>query len=66
VENLKFPEGFFPQDKPKGLPMDDYFEFVLFCRENCPPGKIEYDMPAPVRFMIRDKGKTWPAKDSKK
>ena len=33
--------------------MDEYLEFVLFCRKNFPP-KGESDMPAPVRFVIRD------------
>ena len=67
MEDLKFPEGSIPQDKPKRLSMDEYLEFVLFCRKNCPPGKARYDMPAPVRFVIRDEGdETWPAKDPKK
>ena len=53
MDDLKFPTGNIPQDPPKGLPMDEYLEFVLFCRKNFPP-KGKPDMPAPVRFVIRD------------
>ncbi len=55
MENLKFPEGKIPQDKPKGLSMDEYLEFVLFNRKNFPHSK-SCDLPAPVRFVIRDDG----------
>lgn len=66
MDDLKFPNWDIPQDQPKGLPMDEYLEFVLFCRKNCPPGKTESDMPAPVRFVIREDDENWPAKESKK
>lgn len=66
MEDLKFPDWDIPQDAPKGLPMDEYLKFVLFCREAFPPQKNEYrPMPAPVRFVIREDDVTGPSKDSK-
>jgi hypothetical protein len=67
MDDLKLPVGDIPQDKPGGLPMDEYFKFVLFCRKAFPlQGKECRSFPAPVRFVIRDEGETWPAKDPKK
>ncbi len=61
MDNLKFPIGKIPQDNPQGMSMEKYLEFVLFCRKTFPP-KGESDMPAPVRFVIRDEGETYPQK----
>ena len=61
MDDLKLPEGHIPQEPPKGLPMDEYLEFVLFCYKNFPP-KGKPDMPAPVRFVIRDDGDEYSAK----
>lgn len=64
MEDLKFPDwSGVPQDKPKGMPMDDYLQFVLFCRKSFPPQKTDYDpMPAPTRFVIHDNGVDYPSK----
>ena len=64
MDDLKFPDwSKVPQDKPKGMAMDDYLEFVLFCRKTFPPQKTEFHpMPAPVRFVIRDDGDEYSAK----
>jgi len=61
MENLKFPEGKIPQDKPRSLPMAEYLDFVLFNRKNFPHFKSD-DQPAPVRFVIRDDGDEYLAK----
>jgi hypothetical protein len=53
VEELRFPEGKIPQQEPRVLSMDDYLEFVLFCRKNLPCSE-ERDMPSPVPFVIRE------------
>jgi hypothetical protein len=67
MDDLKFPVGDIPQDKPQGLPMEEYFKFVMFCREVFPPRESRYrSMPAPVRFVIRDEDETWPAKNPEK
>ena len=54
MDDLKFPDwSGVPQDKPKGMPMDAYLEFVLFMRETFPPKEDGYrSMPAPQRFVI--------------
>jgi hypothetical protein len=58
MDDLKFQDwSGVPQDKPKGMPMDKYFEFILFMRETFPPKENECrPMPAPVRFVIREDG----------
>ena len=57
MDDLKFPVGDIPQDPPQGLPMEEYFDFVMFCRKAFPPHGAEYRaMPAPVRFVIREEG----------
>ena len=67
MDGLKFPEGPIPPDKHRRLSMDEYLEFVLFCRKTFPPNGTERrDMPAPVRFVIRDEDEAYLAKDLKK
>lgn len=53
MEELKFPVGKIPQQKPRVLSMNDYLEFVLFCRKNL-PRPAEREVPAPARFVIRE------------
>jgi hypothetical protein len=69
MDDIKFPEwSEIPPQKNRKLSMDEYLEFVLFCREAFPPtGSERRSMPAPVRFVIRDEGdETWTEKDPKK
>ena len=53
MDDLKFPDWNVPQFKDRKLSMDEYLEFVLFCRKNLTQ-KGDRDMPAPVRFVIRE------------
>ena len=55
MDDLKLPVGHIPQDKPHGMPMDEYLSFVVYCRKIFPPKGTEYrSTPAPVRFVIRE------------
>lgn len=67
TDDLKFPDwSGVPQDPPKGMPMDQYLEFVLFCLKTFSPKKDDYgDMPAPVRFVIRDDDEPYSKADSR-
>jgi hypothetical protein len=54
MDDLKFPDWKnVPQDKPRRLSMDEYLEFVLFNWKNF-PHRVDNDVPAPVRFVIRE------------
>ncbi|MFH0984161.1 MAG: hypothetical protein V1882_01345 [Candidatus Omnitrophota bacterium] len=64
MEDLKFPEGNIPQDKPRGLSMDAYLEFVLFNRKNFPCPR-DGRMPAPVRFVICEDDASYGSSPSK-
>ena len=58
MDDLKFPDwSGIPQDEPRGMSMDDYYQFVMFCRKSFPPKASAYrSTPAPVRFVIREDG----------
>jgi len=67
ADDLNLPEGSIPPDQHRKLSMDEYYEFVMFCRKAFPPNGNEYrPMPAPVRFVLRDEGEPYSAKDSEK
>lgn len=61
MDNLKFPDWDVPPQKNEPLSMDQYLDFVLFCRKAFPPKNPEFrTMPAPVRFVIREKDDPFP------
>ena len=56
MDDLKFPDwSGIPPQKNRKLSMDEYYEFVMFCRRAFPPTSSEYrSTPAPVRFVIHE------------
>ena len=65
MDDLKFPDwSGIPREGPQGMSMDKYLEFVLFMRKTFPPKESACnDMPAPVRFVIREDGDEFKTKD---
>jgi hypothetical protein len=63
MEDLKFPEGKIPPDQRRKLSMDEYLEFVLFCRKSCPAEGSQQSTPVNTRFVIRDEDEPCSAND---